>query len=428
MDMQICIKILDCIGKTIFYILMYRYIYYIIGLLKYRKFKPTENKHNFAICISGRNEEKVIRNILESIANQDYPLEKITVFVVAHNCTDNTAKIAREFHENGLKVVVYEYNNPNERTKGFALKHLFEKIEQDYGRNNFDGYYIFDADNVLNANYITKMNEAFDEGNKIVLSFRNSKNMNQNWISFSYGMHWIRTCLKENRGKSVLNHACRVQGTGILFANELVKDGWIHTKLTEDRAFCTDAVFKGYKLSYCDEAIFYDEQPSELKIALRQRLRWAKGHLQTAKEYCPKLLKNMFRKDRNFFTTFDMFWINFPIHIESLGRKFLKNLFQLAIAIAYYSVVGLFWSLVIAWISGLLSDWIKDLVDQMLVFIVYRKRLTYAGFWKTTWFVVMFPIFDIIGKWTSRIALFKKVEWKPIPHKTVVNVSTLTAK
>ena len=90
------------------------------------------------------------------------------------------------------------------------------------------------------------MNEAFDAGHKIITSYRNSKNMNQNWISFSYAMHWMRTCLTENRAKGVLNQACRIQGTGFLFASELVKDGWNYTTLTEDRSFCTDAVVQGY--------------------------------------------------------------------------------------------------------------------------------------------------------------------------------------
>ncbi|MBQ7349232.1 MAG: glycosyltransferase family 2 protein, partial [Clostridia bacterium] len=392
---------------------------------KYRKFKPTENKHKYALCVPARNEEKVIKNFLESVAHQDYPLDKLTVFVVADNCTDNTANIEREFKENGLKVVVYEHYNPDERTKGFALRYLFDVIERDYGRENFEGYFIFDADNVINQNYITKMNEAFEEGNKIIVSFRNSKNLNQNWISFGYAMHWLRTCLTESRGKSVLKQACRVQGTGILFANELVKDGWIHTGLTEDRAFCTDAVVKNYKLSYCDEAIFYDEQPCKLKVALRQRLRWAKGHLQTTLQYSPKLLRNIFRKGSNFFTSYDMFWINFPSAIESASRKIIKRLLQVSIAIATYSVGGLVWSLFTAWILGHFFDWLEKMGVSLLIMFKFRKRIEFASFWKTVGHILMFPFFDIIGRWSSYVALFKKVEWKPIPHDTVVDVKKL---
>ena len=90
--------------------------YWLIGLFFTRKFKPAENYHKYAILIPGRNEEPVIANLIESIHKQDYPKELITVFVVADNCTDNTAKIAREHG-----AICYEHQNPNERTKGFAL-------------------------------------------------------------------------------------------------------------------------------------------------------------------------------------------------------------------------------------------------------------------------------------------------------------------
>jgi len=426
--MQIAIKILEIIGTIITVLCAYKAIFFVVGFFSYRKFKPTENKHKYGICVAARNEEKVIRNFLESVANQDYPLDKLTVFVVADNCTDDTAKIVREFKENDLNVVVYEHNNPDERTKGFALKYLFEKIEEDYGRDSFEGYFIFDADNVINKNYVTKMNEAFDEGHKIITSFRNSKNMNQNWISFSYAMHWMRTCLTLNRGKSVLNQACRIQGTGFLFSNELVKDGWKYTTLTEDRSFCSDAVIQNYRIQYCDEAVFYDEQPYKLKVALRQRLRWAKGHLQSTVENCPKLLKNMFKKEKNFWITYDSFWLNFPNAIESVVRKILKLTLQLIIAIGAYSVGGFFWGLFIGWISGHVMDWLSLIGVQILISIKYKHRIEYKGFWKTAFYFLMFPFFDIIGKWSMYIALFKKIEWKPIPHDSVMDIDKLNKK
>ena len=71
-------------------------IYTIIGLFTTRKFKPTDKLHKYAIVIAARNEEKVIGNLLDSIKNQDYPSEYLDVFVVADNCTDETARIVRE--------------------------------------------------------------------------------------------------------------------------------------------------------------------------------------------------------------------------------------------------------------------------------------------------------------------------------------------
>ncbi len=425
--MQIAIKILSMIGTIITVLVAYKTVYAVLGFFATKKYKPTENKHNYGICIAARNERAVIKNFLQSVESCDYPLDKLTVFILAHNCTDDTANVIREYaaSQDKLKVVVYEYNNPDERTKGFALKKLFEDIKEDYTIEAFEGYFVFDADNVVAKNYFTKMNEAFDEGNKIITSFRNSKNTNRNWISFGYAMHWIRTCLNENRGKSLINIACRVQGTGFLFANELVKNGWNYTSFTEDRSFCSDAVVQNYNITYCDDAVFYDEQPYRLKVAFRQRIRWAKGHLQSAVENCPKLLKNMFKPKIHFLSTYDCFWLNFPRQVESVIRKIIIFILKIIMAVMAANLVGYLKAALIIYATGLLKTWLRAFGNILLVFIRYGKKIEKCNFFKLLFYIFMFPFFDIIGKWTTYIALFAKVEWKPIPHDTVVDVNKL---
>lgn len=334
--MNVVIKICEIIGIILTVCMSYKVVFVIIGLCKVKHFKKTDVKHKYAILICARNERNVIGNLLESIHNQDYPLDKIDIIVCPNNCTDDTADVVREFAKNNtdIKVHIFERECKEERTKGYALKYLFEQIKEKFpnGIEEYEAYFVFDADNVLNKDYVTRMNEGFDAGNKILTSFRNSKNMHQNWISFGYGLHWMSTSLNENRAKANLDLACRIQGTGFMFTNEIVKDGWKWVTLTEDRSFCTEAVVNNYKISYVEDAVFYDEQPYKLKVALRQRLRWSKGHLQSSVENCPKLLANMFKKDKKFFMQYDFFWVNFPDSIESGFRTLLKRIMQIIIA------------------------------------------------------------------------------------------------
>ena len=137
------------------------------------------------------------------------------------------------------------------------------------------------------------MNDSFDAGEKIITSYRSTKNWTESWIASTYAIHWLRSIRWRHRARSFLHLATNIQGTGFLFSNEIVKDGWKYTSLTEDRSLTADCVVEGYEISYNNDAIFYDEQPISLKVALRQRLRWSKGHLQAFAESGWGLFKNI---------------------------------------------------------------------------------------------------------------------------------------
>lgn len=425
--MQVAIKVLTIIGTVLTVLQAYQILYF-IGIFGRKTYKISENKHKYAICIAARNEEKVIKNLLESINVQNYPKDKLTIFVVADNCNDKTVDVVKAYAVQAeIKIICYQHKNPNERTKGFALRYLFEKIKEDFSIEAFDGYFVFDADNVLNKDYVSRMNDAFDAGNKIITSFRNSKNFGQNWISYSYAIHWLRTCLLEHRGKTLLNLSCRIQGTGFLFTNEIVKEGWKYTSLTEDRAFCSDAVVKGYKVVYCEDAKFYDEQPYELKVALRQRLRWAKGHLQSTTENCPKLAKNTFKFNKNSIRSYDCFWMNFPVSVESIIRRIIIWTLQIIVGIIAANFWGVIWGICIGLLTGMAGRIVTQVVCATVVSVYYRKIIPKVNIWKCIFYIFMFPLFDAIGRWSSYVAVFKRVEWKPIKHDYVVDVNKLTS-
>ncbi len=421
--------------------------------------------------VAARNEETVIAQLIDSIKQQDYPEELIDIFVVADNCTDSTAEVARS-----LGAVCYERFDQEHCTKGFALQFLINCIKRDYGIDTYEGYFIFDADNLLKGDYISRMNDSFDSGEKIITSYRNTKNFGDNWIAASYGVHWLRTVRNEHRMRSTLHLATRIQGTGFLFASELIADGWNYTGLTEDRAFCADAVANGYKISYNNDAVFYDEQPVDIKIAMRQRIRWAKGHLQALKETGPTLLKHIFITEKTAdreekyknapwykklinnirlrFMSFDMLTVVFPRSLGSVIKRWVVYILRVLLIFggvisinAWYgpdllriilkwlgiSVTNNSHAIAAAWlllftIAGIVHGYLEGILTAVYIFIVEHKRIMPIKWYKKIWYCITFPIFDQIGKISMVIALFTKVEWKPIPHNASISIDEITKK
>ena len=467
-------SILWWIYRILAILTIYKTFYLIIGTFFTRIFPKAKKNHKYAIVIAARNEETVIGNLLDSINKQDYPKKLITTFVVCDNCTDNTFKVAKKHG-----AICYVRFDDKHKTKGYALQYLFECIEKDYKRDSFEGFFVFDADNLLEPDYITRMNEAFDAGEKIITSYRNTKNFDENWISSTYAIHWLRSIRTAHRARSILRLATNIQGTGFLFASELVKNGWKYTSLTEDRAFTADAVKEGYRISYNDKAMFYDEQPVSLKIALRQRLRWSKGHLQAFIETGPGLFINiffgkMFRKNKqnvknNFFlkiiesirhrfASFDILMLMLPNSVIYFLLWFIfscilyannayiigingVNLFNGGTILG--SIMRYFCSLYIFVPSGyssfftafylalwlrifyLIGRYIENMWMAIYIFFIEHKRIKKISFKNKVLFTITWPIFDIIGKYTMYIAIFKKVEWKQIPHESKVTIDDI---
>ena len=118
---------------------------------------------------------------------------------------------------------MYERFNQVRVGKGYALQELLEHLEQDYPRG-FDGYFVFDADNILAPNYVEAMNRTFSDGHEIITSFRNSKNYGDNWISAGYALWFLRESRYLNHARFLLGTSCAVSGTGFLFSRQVLEE------------------------------------------------------------------------------------------------------------------------------------------------------------------------------------------------------------
>ena len=401
-------------------------IYAIIGLFFKKTYPQTEKKYRYGLIIPARNEESVVTKLIESIQKNNYPQDKLQIFVIAHNCSDNTAEEARK-----TGAAVYEYNNPEENTMGFAFRYLFSCIERDYGTQNFDGFFLFNADNILDKDYISKMNDAFEYYGKecVITSYRNSKNFGSNIISGLYGMYFTTGCRLESRGRTVTGCSTRVQGTGYLIKSEIVKDGWQYVSLAEDWEFSADQLIRDNSIRYCDEAVFYDEQPTSLHIMWRQRVRWSRGHLLVFYSRFTDLVKKLFAKGtKHRVSVYDFTSYILPTPLFYLVIQALQIIMLLIAPLIdpsdsllhiFFGTGGFIASngLVFVWIRYLIFSYFISLLNAVVIFIAERKRIRNVSFGLKLLVTFLWPLFLGIQFIMDVQAFFlRNLGWKPIPH------------
>lgn len=396
----------------------YQFVYIVIGLLK--KYVPLEAKanHKYAVVISARNEANVIGNLITSIKEQKYPQELIDILVVADNCTDNTAQVARD-----SGATVYERFDDKLVGKGYALDWLFQQLKKDMPDNDYEAYIVFDADNVVDPNFVTEMNKSFDNGYRILTSYRNSKNYSQNWISAGYSLWFIREARFLNNPRTNLGTSCAISGTGFLVSAEIIKKngGWIHHLLTEDIEFSVDSVLHGETIGYCEKAIVYDEQPVTFYQSYLQRLRWSKGFYQVFMKYGGKLLKGMLKGD---YSCYDLLMVISPASILTIASTILN-----AIAIPFSLIFDpeKFVELLMALGGTIVSIYTMFFFVGVITTITEFKQI-HCPLIKKILYTFTFPLFMLTYIPISVIALFKKVKWDPIKHSVSKSVSDICAE
>ena len=267
---------------TIFWI--YQLVISVCSLINFKEKPILEEKTNrFMAIIPAHNEEAVVENLVASLQKQDYPRDAYDIYVIADNCTDNTAKIAKQ-----AGAIVYERFDAMHKTKGAALKwFLAQKIEEDAP---YDAFCIFDADNIVDVNFLKNMNKKLCQGETVVQGYRDIKNPTDSWITAGYAIfYWTMNrfyhLARYNIGLSPL-----INGTGFMVRFDQVKpEGWNTQTLTEDIEFSLKQIIKGKKLGWARDAIVYDEQPVGFKQSWSQRSRWTVGHIQCMQEYTKQL-------------------------------------------------------------------------------------------------------------------------------------------
>ena len=410
------INMINYVLLVVFFICYaYQAVYILIPFI----IKPKPHKeavmHRFAVLISARNEQAVIGKLIDSIKRQSYPAELVSVFVCADNCTDETARIAAE---HGAEV--FERFNAEQVGKGYALSYLLGRIDAEYPERPFDAYFVFDADNVLEPDYIEQMNRTFSDGFEVVTSYRNSKNFGDNWISSGYALWFMRESAWLNRPRMLAGTSCAVSGTGFMFSQKVLDDcgGWNFFLLTEDIEFTIMNITAGRRIGYCGDAVLYDEQPTKLRQSLRQRKRWTRGYVQVFMKYGGEMVRGIFKGS---FACYDMFMNILPAAVVTVLAVF-ANLGGFVYSILTHQGAAV----VIASVLGVLNSMYLTVFGIGALTLVSEWKRIYAPAWKKVLFTFTFPLFMLTYiPCTVAGICARDVVWKPIEHTRAASLAEI---
>lgn len=266
----------------IFLALLWYFFGYFVYAMRKDKVLPKGNiKYKYAILIPARNEDKVIKNILDSLKLQTYPKEFFDVYVIVESKDDPTVKITKKA---GYNVIIRK-DLVNKRTKGFALDEAYKAIKE--SGIHYDSFMVFDADNILSKEYIDLMNDVKNQGYKVGMGYRNFTNANRNWISACSATLFTYMNQYTSKGRSRMFKKMTLTGTGYFVDFDIIdhENGWIFNGMTEDVELTKYCYYHNIAMKYYPIAQYYDEQPTSYKVVHKQHIRWVWGFFANDKKY-----------------------------------------------------------------------------------------------------------------------------------------------
>ncbi|MCW3100923.1 MAG: hypothetical protein JWL77_6541 [Chthonomonadaceae bacterium] len=249
-----------------------------------------------AVVVPAHNEELVLAATLSSLQSQDYPGHLLEIVVVADNCKDTTAQIARAHG-----VTVLERFNKEERGKGYALDWA---ISQLLARSQApDAVIIVDADTWVAPDFVgimaARLSADSDANGCCALQGRYGVlNKADGWRSALMAGAFDLVNHIRPMGYDRLGLSLSLKGNGMAFTRQvLTRARWQGHSITEDMDYGLDLIrFHGIRVHYVPEALVLAQMPVTAEQATSQRKRWEGGRYLLLRERALPLLKEGLRK------------------------------------------------------------------------------------------------------------------------------------
>jgi len=299
-----------------------------LGTFLYRPFiipeEPAGRHNRVAILIPAYKEDSVILHTVKAMRHLSYPDEKYDIFVVADSFKKETLQNLRDLNiANVIEV------NFQKSTKSKALNYCLENINTE----DFDLVLISDADNILEKDFLQKVNAAYNAGYEVIQAHRTAKNLNNSVAVLDAMSEEINNNLYR-KGQNGLGLSSCLIGSGIVaplpFFKRINKAAL--DSFGEDRILQLKAVEYGKKIHYLESALVFDEKVSDFGNFENQRKRWLANQFKYLFGYFPKAFKRLIKGD---FDYFSMAIINnlFLPRVLNLGLLLLLFLLHLILPV-----------------------------------------------------------------------------------------------
>lgn len=384
----------------------YYFVLSLFGLYRKQEQKILEPENTFAIVVAAHNEEAVIGPLVENLTLLDYPREYFDIFVVADNCTDKTALIARN-----AGAIVHRRFNSEKRGKGYALEWMFYRIFK--MERKYDAIIILDADNLVKENFLMEMNNKLCQGHKIIQSYIDSKNPFDTWVTNTFSIaFWVTNRMLQLARYNTGRLSNILGGTGMCISTDVLKEfGWGATSLTEDLEFTMKALSHGIKTTWAHDAVVYDEKSLTFKQAWNQRKRWAQGQVDVAGRYFfPLIFRGI--KERK------VMYFDAAVHLFQPALVMIATFFMLTNSVAIFqdSYTQVF-TLVMPWTGWQILSAIQYLYPVAALSLDRIPWRAYLG-------LLLYPVFML--SWVPIVFLGflnrKDKQWSHTKHTRSINI------
>ena len=401
-----------------------QFIYMFLCWLPKKTWPKTEKKNKICVIIPAHNEEDVIYDTVKRLYDrQDYPKDMFDVYVVAHNCTDKTAEKARS-----AGAIVFEHNDPDKSKAraAYAMKHGYEQILKTGIEYAFS--IRLDADNHINDEFFSLMNDAYNAGVKIARPYESALNMTQNQFTRACGLYYTFDSRISSRVRERLHIDAHVNGPGAMTAFEIIQKigGYDTTSITEDTEFNFKRMLDGYKAHFVEDAVVYEDLPSTFKDTLSRNKRIAAGNLRLLGKYTPIFLwKTISRPNFSFLEQLLTYMFNIicvlfctwipAFYVYDVAYLWGNGLFTDAQAAAFgINAYGLYHQLIFIGIILLVLFFVAGIGQGLLLVMLDYKKLGAKRRRDLISGALLFPMFTVVYSVTMAMGAFSKPTWAKV--------------